>query len=198
MEIDEIKSLWKEEGKRISGNVRVNKDASFQKLRSSFDRVRIRRLFQLILMCIAVPLILVLIVFPRMKNDDSILLYLSLISFVVPIVFFFFYYIYYYICLLKIDFTASLLRAQEEIYRLERFDKRLNWLGLIIVPIVTLSAFKNLGIPWNEKAIMMMVLIGLIMIFSFIIRLKILIPKEYSKVKSYLEEMNEDLSSGVN
>ncbi len=193
MEIDKIKGLWKEEDKRISGNVSVNRDASFQKLRSSFNKVRIRRLFYLIQMCIAVPLILVLIVFPRIKNDGSTLFYVALTSFIIPVTFFFFYYIYYYVCLLKIDFTESILKAQKEIYRLEGYDKRLNWLGLFIVPIVTLSAFKIFAIPFNQKAIMMMVFIAATMIFSFIAKLKVLIPKEYSKVKSYLDDMEENL-----
>ena len=192
MEIDKIKDLWKEEDKRISENVKINKDASFQKLRSSFEKVRIRRLIYLVQMCVFVPLVLALIAFPHLKNDESGMYYLSLAAFIVPITFSFFYYIYYYICLLKIDFTESIFKAQKEIYRLERFDKRLNWLGLIIVPVVTLSTFKIFGIPFGQKAIIMIILIVLTMIFSFIAKLKVLIPKEYSKIKSYLEEMSEN------
>jgi len=196
MEIDEIKGYWKEESKRISEKVEVNKEVSFQKLHYSFDKIRIHRLYRLILMCIAVPLIFVLIVFPRMKNDDSILFYVALASFIIPIAFFFFYYIYYYICLLKIDFTESVLKAQREIYRLETFDKRLNWLGLIIVPIVTLSTFKIFGIPFKQEAAIMIAMITATMVISFIFKLKVQIPKEYSKVKSYLDEMEKrDLPS---
>jgi hypothetical protein len=192
MEIDEIRSCWKEEGRRISENVKINRDASFQKLRSSFDKVRIRRLFHLIQMCIAVPLILVLIVFPRLKNDGSDLFYLALGSFILPILFFFSTYIYYYICLLKIDFTASLLKAQKEILRLERMERKLNVVGLFIVPIVTLSTFKIFSLPFKQEAVIMLVLIALTMVISYMVKIKILIPKEYRKVKSYLEEMEED------
>lgn len=194
MNIDEIKGYWKEEGIRISGNVKINKDASFKKLHSSFNKVKIRRLFHLIQMCVSVPLIYALIVFPRMRNDGSVLFYLALVSFIVPILFSFIYYIYYYIRLLKIDFSESIFKAQKEIYHLEMFDKKLNLLGLIIVPIVSLSAFKIFGIPFTTEAIIMLVLIAVIMVFSFIMKLKILIPKEYSKVKLYLDEMkdNED------
>jgi len=192
MEIDDIKGLWKEEDKRISESVRVNKDASLRKLRSSFDKIRMRRLFRLILNCIAVPLVLALIVLPRLKNDGSAWFYVGLISFMVPIAFFFGYYIYYYVCLLKIDFSESLLKAQKEIYRLEGFDKKLNWLGLIIVPIVTLAAFKIFGISFKQEAILMMALIAVTMVVSFIMKLKVTIPKEYSKVKSLLDELEED------
>jgi len=192
MEINEIKGCWKEEGKRISGNVKVNKDASFKNLRTSLDRVRIRRLFRLIQMCVVIPLILVLIVFPHMKNDDSTLFYLALTSFILPILLFFSTYVYYYICLLKIDFSESLMEAQKEIFRLEILEKKLNIVGLIIVPILTLSTFKIFGIPCKPEAIIMMVLIAVTMVASYIIKMKVLIPKEYSKVKSYLDEMEEN------
>lgn len=195
MEFDEIKSYWKEENKRISENVKVNKNVSFQKLRSSFDRVRIRRLFHVVLMCIAVPLILVLLVFPRLKNDNTMLFYLGLISFMVPILFFFSTTLYYYICLLKIDFTESLVKAQKEILRLEIFEKKLNVLGLIIIPFITLGTFKIFGLPFNQNAVLMIVLIALTMIFSYIVKVKVLIPREYRKVKSYLDEIEEDGSN---
>ncbi len=193
MEIDEIKNYWKEEGRRISENVKVNRDVSFQKLRSSFNKVRIRRLLYIVQMCIFVPLILALVVFPRLKNDHTVLFYLAVISFVVPILFFFSTSIYYYICLLKIDFTMSLVKAQKEILRLEMFEKKLNVLGLIVIPLVTLSTFKISGISFNREAILMIALIILTMIISYIMKIKILIPREYRKVKSYLDEIeNED------
>ncbi|MDR2914617.1 MAG: hypothetical protein LBV74_07285 [Tannerella sp.] len=193
MEIDEIKNYWKEEDRRISENVKINRDVSFQKLRSSFDKVRIRRLFYIVQMCILVPLILALVVFPRLKNDHTILFYLSVISFVVPILFFFSTSIYYYICLLKIDFTVSLVKAQKEILRLEMFEKKLNVLGLIVIPLVTLSTFKNFGIPFNWEAMLMIALIVLTMIISYIVKIKVLISREYRKVKSYLDEIaNEE------
>ena len=195
MKIDEIKNIWKEENKRISKNVKVNKDVSFKKLRSSFDKVRIRRLFQLVLMCIVVPLILVLIVFPRMKNDGSMLFYVALASFAAPIIFFFATYIYYYICLLKIDFSEPLVKAQKEILRLEVFEKKLNRLGLIIMPIVTLSTIKIFSIPYTQEAVAMIVLIVFTMVVSYIVKMKALIPKEYSKVKSYLDEIERDEES---
>ncbi|MDR3140981.1 MAG: hypothetical protein LBU37_04570 [Tannerellaceae bacterium] len=191
MEIDEIKNCWKEEDKRISENVRINRNVSFRKLHSAFEKVRIRRLLRLVQMCIFVPLILVLIVLPRLKNDGSALFYLGFVSFIIPVLFFFIYAIYYYICLLKIDFTVSLVKAKMEILRLERIDKRLNLSRFVIVPVVTFSVFKIFGIPLGQEAVIMLALIGLTMIAGFIKR-KGLIPKEYGKLKSSWEELEED------
>ncbi|MCD7932840.1 MAG: hypothetical protein LUH15_16610 [Tannerellaceae bacterium] len=192
MEIDEIKGYWKEEDKRIIENVKINRDASFQKLRSSFDKIRIRRLLWLVQMCISVPLVFALMVFPRIKNDGSVLFYIALAGFIVPIVLSFIYYIYYYICLLGIDFTVSILNAQKEIHRLQMSDKKLNLLGIIIVPIEAVSIFKIFDLPIKHEAIIMLLLIAIIMTMSVIIKLKVLIPKEYSKVKSCLDEMEEN------
>ncbi|MCD8041624.1 MAG: hypothetical protein LUH10_01035 [Tannerellaceae bacterium] len=143
-------------------------------------------------MCISVPLVFALMVFPRIKNDGSVLFYIALAGFIVPIVLSFIYYIYYYICLLRIDFTVSILNAQKEIHRLQMSDKKLNLLGIIIVPIEAVSIFKIFDLPIKHEAIIMLVMIAVIMTISVIIKLKVLIPKEYSKVKSCLDEMEEN------
>jgi len=194
MEINEIKNCWKEEDKRISSNIKVNKNATFQKLRSSFDKVRIWRLLYLVQMCIAAPLFLVLFVFPRLKNDGSGLYYLALVSFITLILFSFTIQLYYYICLLKIDFSDSLVKAQKEILRLEMLDRKLVVSGAIILPITTLSVCKIFAIPLIQlkpEAIIMIALIVLVAIISTIIKMRILIPKEYDKIKSYLNEIKE-------
>ena len=195
MEIDEIKDYWKKESMHISENVKVNKNASFEKLRSSFDRVRIKRLLRLVLMCVVVPLFFALFVFPLLKNDGSGLYYLALALFIVSILFFFATYIYYYICLLKIDFAKSIVKAQKEILRLEMFEKKLTVLGIIIVPIVTLSIFKIFAIPFKQETIIFIVLTVLVMIVGYIVRTRILIPNEYNKIKSYMNEIKEDEES---
>ena len=195
MEIDEIKNYWKKESKYISENVKVNKKASFEKLRSSFDRIRIRRLTRLLLMCVVVPLFLVLFVLPRLKNDGSGLYNLALASFFVPILFFFATCIYYYILLLKIDFSKSIIKAQKEILRLEMLEKKLTVFGIIIVPIVTLSIFKIFAIPFKQETIIFIVLAVLFMVVGYTIRTRILIPKEYNKIKFYMDEIKEDEES---
>ena len=200
MEIDEIRNCWKEEDKRISTHVKINRNASFEKLRSSFDKIRIRRLIHLVLMCATVPLIFVLIVFPQMKNDGSAGFYAALASFSGLIAFLFLYHIYYYICLLKIDFAVSIVKAQKEILRLELFDKRLNGLRFIFVPAVMVCVFKIFGIPMGRifgkemegNTVVMLVVIGVVMVVSAIVKLKILIPREYKEVKTFLEELEED------
>jgi hypothetical protein len=194
MEIKEIKDLWKEEGKRITENVKVNKDASLTKLRSSFNKIRIVQLFRLVFNSLSVPLIIVLIIFPKMKNDNSILFYVALASFLLLIFYAFFIQIYYNISLLKIDFSKSLVKTQKEILHLELFEKRLNILGLFFVPIAVLSMFKIFNFSFNQEQIIMTVLIVLILFISFIAKMKYLIPKKYGELNTYLDdiEKNED------
>ena len=194
MEIKEIKDLWKEEGKRITENVKVNKDASLSKLRSSFNKIRIVQLFRLVFNSITVPLIIVLIIFPKMENDNSILFYAALASFLSIILYAFFIQIYYNINLQKIDFSESLVKTQKEILHLEVFEKRLNILGLFLVPIAVLSMYKIFSFLFNQEQIIMTVLIVLILIISFIAKMKYLIPKKYGELNTYLDdiEKNED------
>jgi len=194
MEIKEIKDLWKEEGKRITENVKVNKDASLSKLRSSFNKIRIVQLFRLVFNSITVPLIIVLIIFPKMENDNSILFYAALASFLSILLYAFFIQIYYNINLQKIDFSESLVKTQKEILHLEVFEKRLNILGLFLVPIAVLSMYKIFSFSFNQEQIIMTVLIVLILIISFIAKMKYLIPKKYGELNTYLDdiEKNED------
>jgi hypothetical protein len=116
------------------------------------------------------------------KNERTIIFYA------------FFIQIYYSISLLKIDFSESLVNTQKEILHLELFEKRLNILGLFLVPIVVLSMFKIFSSSFNQEQIIMTVLIVLILIISFIAKMKYLIPKKYGKLNTYLDDMekNED------
>ncbi|NDV58780.1 hypothetical protein D0T85_11775 [Bacteroides sp. 519] len=45
---------------------------------------------------------------------------------------------------------------------------------------------------FNQEAIIFILLIAVSMIVGFIIKLRVLIPKEYKKVKSYLDKMEND------
>ncbi|MDL2299128.1 hypothetical protein LJC21_00275 [Bacteroides sp. OttesenSCG-928-E20] len=191
MELNELKEYWKEEDKRISANIKVNKEASMHKLRSSLDRIRIRRLINLVLSCLFVPTVFSISLFPNMKNDGTILFYVALASFIVPILFAICYSIYYTICLLKIDFSVSVLKSQQTIARLQRFDKKLNVMGLIVAPIVFLSTFKIFNLPFNEQMIALLLLMLAMLITGFVVRLKVLIPGEYRQVKANLKELEE-------
>ncbi len=200
MELDDIKSCWKAEDKRIAAHVKVNREASFKKLRSAFDKIRIWRLLQLIATCIVVPLILVMTVYPRLKNDGSMGYYLGLAAFIVPIIISFVLHIYRYIRLLKIDFTTSVLKAQKEIIWLEMFDKKRNLYSMLFVPVSFWGALRAFGI-WNmhlrPEGILMLALIGVTMIVSCIVKMKVIIPREYSKIKSLLDEIEKEEKNNI-
>ena len=62
MEIEEIKNCWKEDERQITEKMEVNKEASFKKLRTSFERIKMKRFYQVTLMCISTPLIILFVV----------------------------------------------------------------------------------------------------------------------------------------
>lgn len=192
MKTDEIKNSWKEESNRISNNIKVNREVSFQKLRSSLTKIRIRRLLHLIQMSVVLPLLFVLLVFPRLRNDGTNLFYIALISFISLIVILFIYHVYYYICLLKIDFSESMLKAQKEMIRLERLDYKLYWLRFINIPVILLCVFKIFAIPLKQHVIIMIILVALVMIISTVIKFKKTGFKEYNAIKYYLDEIESE------
>ena len=192
MEINEMKNFWKEEERRISEKVEINKEASYKKLRSSFDKVKIRRFFQIVFWSIFTPLALVFVAFPQMNNDGTFAFYLAFTFFMVFTVASFIVYIYYYICLIKIDLTDSILKTQKEILRLETFEKKLTTTAYIIVPLIALCIFKTIGFSLiNQDAILFIALIGVFAIIGYIVRVKHILPREYRSVKSFLDEIDE-------
>ncbi|WP_165041855.1 hypothetical protein [Dysgonomonas sp. ZJ709] len=194
MELEEIKSRWHETDDSISKSIKINRNVMHEKLRQSFSKLKIKRLLLLLMSCITVPLVLVMIVYPRIVNDGSAWFYISLISFFTPIIVTFIAQIYYYTCLLKIDFTEPILKTQKTILKLESFEKKLNVCVFIICPIIIIGAFKIFNISISKDSILFMVLIALSMIISTYIRLRITIPKEFKKIKTHLSEL-EDLKS---
>lgn len=192
MDIDKIKEIWKEEDKHIIETVKVNNHASFQKLRSSLDKVRTRRLFILLQSCIALPLIFLLAVFPNLKNDGTIGFYFWVAGFVVPVLTGFVAVVYYFFRLLKVDFTLSLVKAQREIIRLQLFEKKLNAIGLLVAPFVAFSSFKMYGISLNLPMTLFFILLSLLMVVGYVVKLKCFIPREFDEVLSLLDEIEKE------
>ncbi len=194
MELDDIKSCWKAEDKRIAEHVKVNRKASFRKLRSVFDKIRVRGLFHLLSGCIYVPLILALIVFPNLKNDGSISFYLGLSAFILPIVAALLIDIYRYIRLLKVDFASSVLEAQKDILWLEKFDRIRNLSGLIVAPFAFWGLLRIFGYLDNKllpEGILILVIVAVMLLVGILLRMKT-IPREYNKIKSLLDEIEHD------
>jgi ABC-type polysaccharide/polyol phosphate export permease len=192
MEIDKIKKCWKEEDRRISENININKKASFQKLHSSYNRIRAWRLVRIIQWCIVIPLFFVLAIFPNMKNDGSTLFYIALVLLILITLSFCISYIYHYVYLSKIDFAGSISEVQKKIFHSEMLDKKIYLFRFIFLLIAFLCAFKIFGVSSLEsEKIMITALIAFMMIYTLIVRLKFIIPKEYSNIKSSLDEMGE-------
>lgn len=193
MEIDNIKECWKDESKRISENVNINRKVSFQKLHSSFNKIKVWRLIRIVQWCVVVPFFFVLIIPPHIKNDGSILFYVAFVLLILIMISFCISYIYHYLNLSKIDLTEPISKVQKKIYRLEILDKRIYIFRFISMMIAFLCAFKIFGTPSIEPGKMTIIaLIIFIMIYTLIVRLRFQIPKEYTQVKSCLDEMENE------
>ena len=192
MDINEIKKCWKEEERRISGKIEINRTVSLKKLRTSFYRIKIRRFFQIVCASIYIPLVLIFVVFPHIKNDGSFGFYLAFISFMAYILAALIFQMYSFICLMKIDMTDPILKTQKEIIRLETIEKKRTTTAYIIVPLMILCVFRTIGVSlFRQETILFIVLCVLFAIIGYIIQVKYLLPKEYYRVKSYLDEIDE-------
>lgn len=189
MEIDKIKKQWKEEDKHLSENISINGEVSFQKLRSSFNRIRTWRLIRIVQWWIIMPLFFAFVIIPNMKNDGSGLFYIALIVLILITLSFCVSYIYHYIYLLKIDFTESISEVQKKLSRLEKLDKRIYLFRFISLLVAFLCAFKLFGTPNMESdRISILGLTIFLLAYVLFFRLKYTLPKEYSQVKSYMDE----------
>ncbi|MDL2265750.1 hypothetical protein LJC57_08030 [Parabacteroides sp. OttesenSCG-928-G07] len=193
MKIDNMKNCWKEEDKRISERTNINRNVSFQKLRSSFNEMKVWHFIRIIQWIIIMPLFFIWIVFPDMKNDGSALFYVALGGLILILISFCFSYIYHYIYLSEIDFSESISKVQKRISQSEMLDKKIYVYRLISLLIAFLCAYKVFGTPSLEpKRIMLLGLFVFLMIYNLFVRLKQQIPQEYAKVKSCLDEMENE------
>ena len=193
MEMDKIKQCWKEEDKRISESVTINRNVSFQKFHSLYNRIRVWRFVRIVQWFIVIPLFFILMIFPHMKNDGSVLFYVALVLLMLITVSFCISYVYHYIYLSRIDFTESISSVQKKIFRSEVLDKRIYLFRFVSLVVAFLCAFKIFGTPFiGSDKIVIMTLIAFVMIYTLIIRLKFQIPQEYTKIKSCLDEMENE------
>lgn len=193
MEIDNIKKCWECEGKRISNSIHINREVSLKKLHSSFNKIRIWKFIRIVQWLIIIPLLFLWGIFPNMKNDGSGLFYIALVLFIFITICFGASYIYHYIYLSKIDFTESILKVQKKICESEAMDKKIYLFRFISLPLAFICTYKIFGAPtFGEEKIMMIALFGIIIIYTFIIRLRFLIPKEYIKIKRYMDEIDNE------
>ena len=194
MELEEMKSLWQQNKAEVS--IRINKVDIHAKLRSSLDKVRIKNLLSIIFMSLTTPVIILLVVIPHLKNDDSVIYYLGLVSFFTAIIISYAAYVYYYIRLLKMDTTHSIFDTQKEITRLEIFKRKLHKWSYITLPFLFVAAFKIFGVNINKslgtESIIMLLLIAIIGIVSYVVRMKVVLPGEFRDLKSQLDEMEEE------
>lgn len=130
---------------------------------------------------------------PIYENDGSILFYICLVLFILIVISFFVSYLYHYIYSSKIDFTESILKVEQKILCAEKLDRKIYIFRFISLIIAFLCAYKIFSSPYlGGKKIILIALITIIMIFVLIIRLRILLRKEYDKVKSNLNTTDEE------
>lgn len=193
MEIDKLKKYWKEEDKRISESVNINRGVSFQKFRSSFNRIKTWRFVRIVQWFIVMPLLFTWGILPNMKNDGSGLFYVALVLLIIIMMSFCVSYVYHYIYLSKIDFAESISKVQQKILRSEMLDKKIYLFRFVSMLVAFLCAFKLFGTPViGSEKITILALTAFIMVYVLIVRLKFLIPKDYTKVKSCLDEMEDE------
>lgn len=190
MEIEELRRYWSLEDKRIAESVRVNRNVSHKKLRASFHRIKVKRLILLTLPCIYIPVIFASI---AMKNDGTVGFYLSVLFFSAAVATAYAMNLYYYIRLSKIDYAEPVLQIQKEIVRLEIFDKRWHVIAYFIVPLVLAAALRMFGGPIiSDRTTLLFCLFALVfLVVGYFVKVNKMLPGEYRKVKSYLDEMEE-------
>jgi|GEM_PF-963565 len=198
MEIEELRNSWKKEDKRITKSVKINKEISCKKLRLLFNRVKVKKIIFLILPYIYVPIIFAFVIFPHIKNDGSIWFYLSFTFFLMSIIISYAVNLYYFFRLKKIDYTKSVLQIQKEILHMEISEKKWHIISYLLVPFILLAALRMFGriTSLNPTTIIFILLAIVFFVIGSFIKIKIILPKEYYKIKSYLnkiEELENDL-----
>lgn len=101
--------------------------------------------------------------------------------------------LYHYIRLNKIDHTQSILRIQKKILRIEIFEKKWHITSYFLVPIVLFTALRIFGdiTTLSQCGVIFISLTLVCLLIGYFVKIKIMLPKEYHKIKLYLDELDE-------
>jgi len=193
MELNELQSLWIENDKKISDNIRLNKEILKRMLISKpekrFNWIKIKAEISLFS-----PIILFLaLLVTDIQFCLTVNFYIGLSLFAAIYVTNYVWGIRYFLLIRKIDFSESILSLKKEIAELEKYKIKITRISYMFMPFAILGIFLMLIQKpiYNAESIVMLALIVLVYISSIYYTFKYSIYERFRKLNKEIAEIEE-------
>lgn len=192
MELLELQNIWNQYDKKISENIRLNKEILrkmlISKTEKRLNRIKLDAGIRLTLSLLLVPTILIFNVPIRTTVD----FYIGLSLFAGLFVFFGIYRIKYFLMFNKIDFSSSVSSIRKEVNELKKYELKMLHVGLLLLPFGAISIFLFAKIPFlTQDTLIPLSLMIIILTASFFYKTKYSYEERFRKLNQEIEEIEE-------
>jgi hypothetical protein len=192
MELLELQNIWNQYDKKISENIRLNKDILrkmlLTKTEKRLNRIKVEAGIRLALSLLLAPTILMFNISIRTTID----FYIGLCLFTVLFIFFGIYRIKYFLMFNKIDFSNSVSTIRKGVNEIMKYELKMIHVGLLLLPLGAISFFLFAKIPFlTQETLIPLSLMIIILTVSFIYKTKYSYEERFRKLNQEIEEIEE-------
>jgi uncharacterized membrane protein len=191
MELIELENIWKEQDKKITNSISLNKEILKRMLivkpEKRINWIKIKAWIE-----IFSPLILLIFcVNTKIQFTFNISFYVGLCIFSAVFILVYIWNVKYFLLTRKIDFSEKILDIKKRIAELEKYKIKTTRIKYLLMPLAMIGIFMMIfdKFPLNKEAIIMYVLIILVFISSLYYTFKISIYEQFKRINSEIEEV---------
>jgi hypothetical protein len=188
MEFTELQNMWQQYDKKVSENIRLNKEILkkmvISKTEKRLTRIKLESGIRLIIPLLLLPLLLL----HKFQFTNTLGLYLFIGLFILA----YFFRIKHYLMAAKINFSNPVSLIKKEIIELKKYQLKMSQLALLILPIGVMSIFLLTKIPFlTQETLVPLALMFIILAVSYFYKTKYSYGERFRKLNQEIEEIEQ-------
>jgi len=192
MELFELQNIWNQYDKRISENIRLNKEILrkmlLTKTEKRLNRIKVEAGIRLIIPLLLLPTLLLFNIQFRATIDFYIGVSLFTVLFILACIF----RIKFFLMADSFNFSSSISSVKKGINELEKYQFKMLRIALLILPFGLISIFLIAKIPFlTQDTLIPLSLMIIILTVSFIYKTKYSYEERFRKLNQEIEEIEE-------
>ena len=191
MELIELENIWKEQDKKITNSISLNKEILRRMLIAKPEK-RVNWIKIKAWIGIFSPLILLIFCMDtKVQFTFDISFYIGLCLFSAIFILVYIWNVKYFLLIRKIDFSDKILDIKKRIAELEKYKIKTTRIKYMLMPLAMIGIFMIIfdKYPLNKQAIIMYVLIILVFISSLYYTFKISIYEQFKIINREISEV---------
>jgi hypothetical protein len=193
MELTELQNIWKDFDRKITDNVRLNKEILKRMLISKPEKqlnwIKIKAGFTLLSPIIIVLVTLILDVHFHLTTS----FYIGLGVFLVAYITIYVWNVRYFLLIRKINFSVAIITLKREILELEKYKIKITQVRYFFMPFAIAGIFLMLVQKsiFNKDSIVVLILIILVFLSSLYFTFKYSVYEQFKMLNREIEEIEQ-------